>query len=88
MDTLALFGFSVAFSVTAWGVVTARYFWPMLRILPQRDALRLLLTLHAFRFVGLAFLVPGVVGPGHLLMPPYRPIPPIPSSNSWACTLR
>ena len=63
MDTLALFGFSVAFSVTAWGVVTARYFWPMLRILPQRDALRLLLTLHAFRFVGLAFLVPGVVGP-------------------------
>src|SRR5712664_4923646 len=63
MDTLALFGFSVAFSVTAWGVVTARYFWPKLRILPQRDALRLLLTLHAFRFVGLAFLVPGVVGP-------------------------
>jgi len=26
-------------------------------------ALRPLLTLHAFRFVGLAFLVPGVVGP-------------------------
>ena len=33
------------------------------RILPQRDALRSLLTLHTFRFVGLAFLVPGVVGP-------------------------
>src|SRR6266571_4763706 len=63
MDTLALFGISVAFSFTAWGVVTARYFWPKLRILPQRDAVRSLLTLHAFRFVGLAFLVPGVVGP-------------------------
>ncbi len=63
MDTLALFGISVAFSFAAWGVVTARYLWPKLRILPQRDALRSLLTLHAFRFVGLAFLVPGVVGP-------------------------
>ena len=63
MDALALFGISVLFSFTAWGVVTARYLWPKLRILPQRDALRSLLTLHAFRFVGLAFLVPGVVGP-------------------------
>src|SRR5260370_10862097 len=63
MDTLALFGISVAFGFAAWGLVTARYLWPKLRILPQRDALRSLLTLHAFRFVGLAFLVPGVVGP-------------------------
>jgi len=63
MDALALFGISVVFGFTAWGVVTARYLWPKLRILPQRDALRFLLTLHAFRFVGLAFLVPGVVGP-------------------------
>lgn len=44
-------------------MVTARYLSPKLRILPQRDALRSLLTLHTFRFVGLAFLVPGVVGP-------------------------
>ncbi len=63
MDTLALFVISVAFGFAAWGVVTAQYFWPKLRTLPQRDALRPLLMLHAFRFVGLAFLVPGVVGP-------------------------
>src|SRR5712692_11136695 len=63
MDTLALFGINVAFSFAAWGVVTARDLWPKLRVLPQRDALRPLLTLHAFRFIGLAFLVPGVVGP-------------------------
>jgi hypothetical protein len=62
MATLALFGISVAFSFVAWGGVTARYLWPNLRILPQRDALRSLLTLHTFRFMGLAFLVPGVVG--------------------------
>src|SRR5437867_13371382 len=63
MDARALFGISVVLSFTAWGVVTARYLWPKLRLLPQRDALRSLLTLHAFRFVGLVFLVPGVVGP-------------------------
>jgi hypothetical protein len=40
--------------------------WLPLRELRRRsnaDALRPLLTLHAFRFVGLAFLVPGVVSP-------------------------
>ncbi len=63
MDALALFGISVAFSFAAWGVVTARYLWPRLRILPWEQALGPLLTLHAFRFIGLAFLVPGVVGP-------------------------
>ncbi len=63
MDALALFGISVAFSFAAWGVVTARYLWPKLRTLPREQALGPLLTLHAFRFVGLAFLVPGVVGP-------------------------
>jgi len=63
MDSFALFGISVAFSFAAWGVVTARYLWPRLRILSREQALGPLLTLHAFRFVGLAFLVPGVVGP-------------------------
>ena len=63
MDALTLFGISVAFSFTAWGVAAARYAWPKLRILPRQDALRPLLTLHAFRFIGLAFLVPGVVAP-------------------------
>ncbi len=39
MDTLALFGIGVAFSFAAWGVVTARYLWPKLRILPRCAAL-------------------------------------------------
>jgi hypothetical protein len=47
----------------AWGVVTARYIWPELRFRQRADALRPLLVLHSFRFVGLAFLVPGVVSP-------------------------
>jgi len=54
---------SIAFSLTAWGVVTARYIWPELRLRPRAEALRPLLVLHSFRFIGLAFLVPGVVSP-------------------------
>ena len=54
---------SIAFSFIAWGVVTARYVWPELRLRPRAAALRPLLILHSFRFIGLAFLVPGVVSP-------------------------
>lgn len=63
MDSLALFGVSVLLSFVAWGFVTARFVWPRLRPLPRADALRPLLTLHLFRFAGLAFLIPGVVSP-------------------------
>jgi len=52
---------SIAFSFMAWGLVTARYIWPELRGRERAEALRPLLMLHSFRFIGLAFLVPGVV---------------------------
>src|SRR5215831_4201332 len=58
----AFFG-SIAFSCIAWGTVTARYIWPQLRLRQRTEALRPLLVLHSFRFLGLAFLVPGVVSP-------------------------
>jgi hypothetical protein len=54
---------SIAFSLIAWGIVTARYVWPELRVRGQAEALRPLLILHSFRFIGLAALVPGVVSP-------------------------
>jgi hypothetical protein len=54
---------SIAFSLIAWGIVAARYIWPELRHLEQAEALRPLLILHSFRFIGLAFLIPGVVSP-------------------------
>lgn len=60
---MAWFFVSIAFSLTAWGIVTARYIWPELRLRPRAEALRPLLVLHSFRFIGLAFLVPGVVSP-------------------------
>jgi hypothetical protein len=54
---------SIAFAFIAWGIVATRYIWPKLRLLRRPEALRPLLILHSFRFVGLAFLVPGVVSP-------------------------
>lgn len=52
---------SIAFGLIAWGLVTARYIWPRLRLQQRAEALRPLLILHSFRYLGLAFLVPGVV---------------------------
>ena len=54
---------SIAFSCIAWGIVAARYIWPELRLRQRAEALRPLLVLHSFRFLGLAFLIPGVVSP-------------------------
>jgi hypothetical protein len=63
MLPLAFFGISVALSFVAWGIVTAVYVWPVLRTQSQARALRPVLLFHSFRFLGLAFLVPGVVSP-------------------------
>ncbi len=54
---------SIAFGFIAWGIVTARFIWPQLRLRQRSEALRPLLILHCFRFIGLALLVPGVVSP-------------------------
>ena len=63
MPPRGLFGLSVVFSFIAWGMVAQLYIWPAIRNRPRADALRPILLLHSFRFVGLAFLVPGVVWP-------------------------
>lgn len=63
MQPQLYFFVNVAFSLIAWGIVAKRYIWPNLRLLGRAEALRPLLVLHSFRFLGLAFLVPGVVSP-------------------------
>jgi hypothetical protein len=50
-------------SFVAFGLVTHLYIWPRLRILERDDALIPLVLPHTFRFIGLSFLVPGVVSP-------------------------
>ncbi|MFL5046739.1 MAG: hypothetical protein ACJ8EA_18055 [Xanthobacteraceae bacterium] len=63
MSIAALFGLSVLMSFLAFGIVTKLYIWPRLRVMSRQDSLTALLVPHMFRFVGLSFLVPGVVSP-------------------------
>jgi hypothetical protein len=57
------FVLSVIGGVTASFVVAKIYVWPTLRSLPRYNALRILASLHAFRFLGMNFIVIGFVSP-------------------------
>ena len=63
MPVLALFGLSILMSFVAYGLLTRFYLWPWLQRMPRDEALTTLVMPHVFRFVGLSFLVPGVVSP-------------------------
>jgi hypothetical protein len=63
MPSSALFGISVVMSLVAWGAVAWCFIWPALKERSSADALKPILLLHGFRFLGLAFVVPGVVSP-------------------------
>ena len=63
MPSPVLFGISAAFGLVVWGAVAWHYIWPALRERPTPENLKPILLLHGFRFLGLAFLVPGVVSP-------------------------
>src|SRR5215472_1433436 len=61
MNKLPLFGLSVLMSFVAFGIVTRTYIWPRLRMARREEALIALTVPHTFRFIGLSFLIPGVV---------------------------
>jgi hypothetical protein len=63
MQPQLYFFLSITFALIAWGVVAKLYLWPRLRSMGRSDALQPILVLHCFRFLGFAFLVPGVVSP-------------------------
>src|SRR5262249_16448916 len=63
MPSSVLFGISAVFGVAVWGAVVWHYIWPALRERPSPLDLKPILLLHGFRFLGLAFVVPGVVSP-------------------------
>jgi hypothetical protein len=57
----ALFGLSVLMGFAAFGILTKIYILPPLRVMRREHALTALVIPHMFRFIGLCFLVPGVV---------------------------
>jgi len=63
MDSRALIGLSIVLSFLASARVAQLYVWPWLRNLPREEALNALVIPHLFRFIGLSFLMAGVVSP-------------------------
>src|SRR5262245_49405741 len=62
MDPRALFGISVLMSFVSSVVAAMLFVWPWLRTMNRNEALIRLVAPHMLvRFIGLSFLVPGVV---------------------------
>ena len=62
MEVFALFGISMLMSLVSSAVLAKLHIWPRLRIANREHALVQLVAPHMFlRFIGLSFLVPGVV---------------------------
>jgi hypothetical protein len=58
-----IFPLDLVLGYIAWLLCFRTYIWPRLRAMESVNAHRAIATLHSFRFLGLVFLVPGVVGP-------------------------
>ncbi|MHC5010276.1 MAG: hypothetical protein ACYTG6_04900 [Planctomycetota bacterium] len=61
MNSEVIFGLQFLLSLVAWGLVGIYLWSPWLAQRPKHEALLWLSLPHAFRHVGMVFLVPGVV---------------------------
>jgi hypothetical protein len=63
MSPEAIFQIHLVLGYVAWLLCFSVYILPRLRSMERFEAHRAIATLHSFRFFGLAFILPGVVGP-------------------------
>src|SRR3954466_14483144 len=62
MSPQTIFQIQLILGYVAWLLCFAAYVLPWLRSMDRVEAHRIIATLHSFRFFGLVFIVPGVVG--------------------------
>jgi hypothetical protein len=62
MSPETLFRIHLVLGYVAWLLCFAAYIWPRLKTMDGIEAQRAIATLHSFRFFGLVFILPGVVG--------------------------
>ena len=62
MPPANIFTLQLVLGYVAWLLCFRVYIWPRLKLMDRVEAQRAIATLHSFRFFGLVFLVPGVVG--------------------------
>src|SRR5471030_2555112 len=58
-----LFGIHLVLGYVAWLLCFGTYGLPWLKSVDRLEAHRAIATLHSFRFFGLVFILPGIVGP-------------------------
>ena len=63
MSSVNLFRIHLVLGYVAWLLCFSVYVWPRLKAMDRFDAQRAIATLHSFRFFGLVFILPGIVGP-------------------------
>ncbi len=63
MSPSAIFGIQLVLGYVPWLLLLTAYGWPRLRSMDHVQAQRAIAMLHSFRFFGLVFILPGVVGP-------------------------
>src|ERR1700740_3521435 len=63
MSPETIFQIHLVLGYVAWLLCFGTYVWPRLRAMDEVEAQRAIATLHSFRFFGLVFILPGVVGP-------------------------
>jgi hypothetical protein len=63
MSPTIIFQLHLVLGYVAWLLCFVVYIFPRLKAIDRFDAQRAIATLHSFRFFGLVFLIPGVVGP-------------------------
>jgi len=64
MSAETLFRIQLVLGYVAWLLCFRAYLWPRLQAMDRFDAQRAIAALHSFRFFGLVFILPGVVGAG------------------------
>ena len=62
MSVGAVFQTHLVLGYVAWLLAFGTYIWPWLKKMDRFEAQRFIATLHSFRFFGLVFIVPGVIG--------------------------
>ena len=62
MPPQVIFLMQTVFGYVAWLLCFRSYFWPRLKSMDRVQAQRIIATLHSFRFFGLVFILPGIVG--------------------------
>ena len=62
MSPETIFRIHLVLGYVAWLLCFGAYIWPRLKMADRVDAHRAIATLHSFRFFGLVFILPGVVG--------------------------